>query len=196
MKLIILLAITLSPFLQARIVTDEANRFRVSMDEYWLHTIDKRIDERVSSYTFMDGKGSLKKVEVMEILPEIKEAMGKTTMDDCLKGMGLVTIDFISQIVPKALVLFKKHVTMDDGVEAYFIMFDMPEAALTSDECGKKDDSLRGYLGFFKNDKYINLSFSMSERILEFRRRKGLSKENTGIYFQYLKDMYQHIEIL
>lgn len=173
---------------------DKGGRFNYRDRKGWTFLVNDKQEELFSALCLVDEFGSFKRVEVSDIDSFLKESMAGKEPQDLLKGMMYVLEHALEKEVPGMKVVFRKQEEVD-GNPVYFAMIHLPKACLTDNEKGEREDSLRGFFLFFKDDKYIQLCFAMNGAVIKFREERGLSKDNNDVYFNYLKDMYSRLEV-
>ena len=176
-------------------IHDEGKRFKYRDSFFWMKDPEQCEESNFSGITLFDDSGSLKKIEASDIPSEMNELMADKTSEDCLKGMLYILESSLGVKLPNTKIVHREQLRIDD-LPVYFAMLSIPQGGTLIDDKGERGESLRGYLLFFMNNKYVQLSFAMHEKIIEFREKNGLSKYNNDVYLEYLKEMFSNIEIL
>lgn len=124
---------------------------------------DDHVENRLCDVAFFNDYGYLLKVEVDELIPEVRSIISKhqDVKDEVLDALFHEAIfPQIQSEVPKAELLHQRKIILDSGEPAVFVVLNLPASSSVVDRStGFSYDSKRGYLFSFSNNRrLINLS--------------------------------------
>lgn len=152
--------------------------FSIGIPEYAepCYVEDDYLDGRLCDVAFFNDYGYLLKVEVDELLPEVRSIISKhhDVKDEVLDALFYDAIlPQIRHEVPKVEVLHERKVILDNGEPALYAVLNLPKSSSIYDRStGMSFDSKRGYLLVFSNNRHlVNLSlqdtYSLMPRFAE-----------------------------
>lgn len=130
------------------------------------HIEDDYFDNVLGGVAFYNDEGYFSKVEIDELLPEVKWIISKHPhiKNEVLDAMvNEAIIPQLKNETPDLKVLHQRSVTLENSEPALYMILNLPRAAsLVEKSTGRNLDSIRGYLYVFSNNNQL-VSFSMQD---------------------------------